>query len=66
MEKQFRTKVAVSLRMSPEIKAAGEKQAKAGRRSFAAYLEWLIDQDCARQPASETISLRPSLDATVS
>ncbi len=66
MEKQVRNKIAVSLRMAPEIKAAGERQAKTGRRSFAAYLEWLIEQDCARQPASETIPLRPSLGATVS
>ena len=43
-----RTKIPVSLRLDPEIKALGEARANEERRSFAGFLEWLILEDAKR------------------
>jgi hypothetical protein len=50
-----RTKIPVSLRLDPEIKAAGEQRAKKEMRSFASYLEWLIAEDVKRQSSADTV-----------
>lgn len=45
-----RTKIALSLRVDPDIKTLGEQRARADRRSFASYIEWLVDTDTKNRP----------------
>jgi hypothetical protein len=48
-----RTKIPVALRMDPEVKAAAELRSKEDRRSFAGYLEWLVQEDVRKRPLHE-------------
>lgn len=43
-------KIPVGLRIDKDIKLMGEKRAAADRRTFTAYVEWLIQEDCKLRP----------------
>jgi hypothetical protein len=59
-----RTKIPVSLRLDPEIKATGEARAKDEMRSFASYLEWLIVEDAKRQASVRQSAPSPPVAST--
>lgn len=51
-------KVPVAVRMDEEIRDAGHRRAEADRRSFTAYLEWLIQEDVARRPVEGAVAAK--------
>jgi hypothetical protein len=47
-------KIPVGLRIDKDIKLVGERRAALDRRTFTAYIEWLIQEDCRSRPEAPT------------